>query len=37
MTTADIAMYVGQLFGVWAMGWATGLLFYTFKRATDFI
>lgn len=37
MTTVEVAGYVGQLFGVWALGWASGLFVYTVKRAFDFI
>lgn len=37
MSAADVALYVGQLFGVWVMGWGSGYVVYTVKRTLDFI
>lgn len=37
MSAADVAQYVGLLFGAWAMGYGSGLLFYVVRRGADFI
>ncbi len=37
MTAAEVAMYIGQLFGVWVFGWGLGMIIYTVKRTIDFV
>lgn len=37
MTSAEVAQYVGLLFGAWALGYGAGLVFYTVKRAFDLL
>jgi hypothetical protein len=35
MTGAEIAEFIGYLFGSYAVGWTMGYSVYVFKRATE--
>lgn len=37
MSEEELLQYIGYLFGSYALGWASGFLMLTFKRAMDML